>query len=106
MAIPLYKNDPIVPNFDLSVKDYAIGGQLLTMRMTFNGHDTIVLTKEQIKHKMAMQLAQAMVDNNVIEFTRQVDHLTLNVNIHARCYMAPDSQVKILRIHEASINHR
>ena len=106
MAIPYYKNDPIVPNFDLNVKEYAIGGKLLTMRMIFNEYDATALTKEQIKEKMTIQLAQAMVDNSMIEFTRQVDHSTLNVMIHARCYMAPDTQVKILRIHESSINHR
>jgi hypothetical protein len=106
MAILHYKDDSIVPNFDLNVKEYAIGGKLLTMRMTFNEYDSTVLTKEQIKEKMAINLAQAMVENNMIEFTRQVDHSTLNVMIHARCYMAPNEQVKILRIHEASINHR
>lgn len=82
---------------DFEIKEYAIGGKLVTMRLVIGGYEAELLTKEQIKQKMASQLAQAMVDNKLIEFTKLVDPMTANVIIHGRCYVAPNEQVKIIR---------
>ena len=93
-----FNNDPSRPyNFDLDIKEYAIGGKLLTASL-MSDEDTIQsMGKDFIKEKLAIQLAMGMLENKMVEFTSMRDHLTLSIKIHARCYLTPDNQVKIIR---------
>lgn len=93
-----FNNDPIRPyNDNLDIKEYAIGGKLLTAILTVDEDTIQSMGKDFVKEKMALQLAMGMLENNMIEFTSMRDHTTLSMRIHARCYLAPDNQVKIIR---------
>lgn len=89
-------NDPSF-NPNVNIKEYAIGGKLITVSQIINEELLKDIPRDVIKEKMAMELARCMVENKLIEFTSQRDISTLQLRIYARCYLAPDGQVKILR---------
>jgi hypothetical protein len=92
-------NDPFDSKFD--VKDYAIGGKLIQASLDLTITDQMRFTddelKREIKRRMSQDIARFMVESNLIEFTRIQNPTDLTMRIHARCYLAPDGQVKILR---------
>ena len=101
---PLHTNviDPFEVEFN--VKDVAIGGKLLTVSLELNPLDEMTFVnpddyKRAVKQKIASELARAMIESNLVEFTQMVSSTNMGKVIHARCYLAPDNQVKILRIH-------
>jgi hypothetical protein len=100
MAILHYKPDgynPIPMHDDIvNIKECAIiGGKLLTGTLTFN--ESKLLSPDEIKSQLAKILADAMIQNNLIEFTKRYDSLNCQNIINARCYLAPNDQVKIIR---------
>ena len=87
--------------------DYPIGGKLLSTSVDITFADTNrFLTdddfKNAIKQRMATHLVKCMMENNLIEFTKIEDSKTGSYRLHARCYLAPNDQVKILRTHYGS----
>lgn len=95
-----------VPTFE--TYDYVIGGKLVVgravMDQTFmqlvNGGDQDA--RKNVKHSLIMQMAEHMLENQLVEFTQQKSH---NPNtfeeetvIMIRAYIAPSDQVKILRL--------
>lgn len=91
---------------DFSVRQVAIGGKLVQASIELNPIDTMNFKtnddlKRAIKQKVAAELARAMIESNLIEFTRLPQLGSGTDIIHARCYLAPDNQVKILRIEHA-----
>lgn len=88
----------------VNVQDIAIGGKLITVSLEPNPLDEMTFAspddyKRAVKMKIATDLARVMIESNLIEFTQMLSSTTMGKVIHARCYLAPDSQVKILRIH-------
>lgn len=92
---PWWERDP--PRSNLDIKEYAIGGKLITASQIINEELLKDIPRDVIKEKMAMELARGMLENKLIEFTSQRDISSLQIKIYARCYLAPDTQVKILR---------
>jgi hypothetical protein len=101
----------IVDELDLIFKDtifkftdHLIGGKLVissvkipvSLLMQVN-NDTEL--KDTMKQTMAKNLVAYMISENLIEFTQRYDPSSQGYELHARCYIAPDSQVKILRTH-------
>ena len=92
---------------ELDVTDISIGGKLLSAKLEVNTMDEMSFRdndeyRRAIKQKIASELARAMIESNLIEFTQISSAVNLGCKtIHARCYLAPDNQVKILRIHHA-----
>ena len=88
--------------FDFNYKEFAIGGKLVTGKIcipestgvNFADHEM----KEYVRTSMSIKLAEHMMANGLIEFTYMVDHISLDRVIHARCYLATNEQVKILRM--------
>lgn len=103
---PLWTKDHEPFDFDFNVTDIPIGGKLIQAhlelspmeRMNFVSDDEY---KRAIKRKMASELARFMIEANLIEFTHLPQNHTGNDIIHARCYLAPNGDVKILRTHYA-----
>lgn len=90
--------------FKFDTKDYAIGGKLVgtSFNVTFADVDRFLSDddfKNAIKATMAKSLVNFMMENKLIEFTKIRDPNTDSFRLHARCYLAPDDQVKILRTH-------
>lgn len=81
---------------DLTTKDYAIGGRLITAKCSrsdiFENE-----TKNNIKSILAEQIVMYMMENNLIEYTKIPDLYNGSTTYIARCYIAPNEQVKILR---------
>ena len=77
--------------------DIAIGGKLVSVNINLSYSDTINLTPDAIKLRIADHLVKYMIENKLIEFTKRDDPISLSQKINARCYLAPDSEVRILR---------
>ena len=107
-----FTNDPAQfhcadEEFTFKTMDYPIGGKLLSTSLDITFADTNrFLTdddfKNAIKQRMATHLVKCMMENNLIEFTKIEDSATGSYRLHARCYLAPNDQVKILRTHYGS----
>ena len=96
--------DPFEMN--LTTYDVPIGGKLLQASMELNAIDQINFKsdddyKRAIKQRIAADLARAMIEGKLIEFTHLPQPSTGRDTIYARCYLAKDSDVKILRMHYA-----
>lgn len=77
--------------------DIAIGGKLVNVNITLSNFDTISLNPDAIKWRVADHLVKYMIENKLIEFTKQENLLENSTIINARCYLAPDDNVRILR---------
>ena len=84
--------------------DYAIGGKMIVGRaeMTENfrmmledGDATAIM---QIKEKLTRDLVHHMLENKLVEFTHHDDPITMRRQLAIRAYLAPNDQVKILRL--------
>jgi hypothetical protein len=94
--------DPL--DFNFTYKDVVIGGKMVrgTIRVpkdkmvsVYSDHEL----KQYLRTSMATQLAEYMISNGLVEFTQMRDNITLDTLVNARCYLAPNDQVKILRMH-------
>lgn len=104
MAIlpPTTYEDPFDVPFDVNFTDYAIGGKLVHVRLVVSDIERIEFQnscrfREEMKDKLAMMLVKHMLEKNLIEFTHLPDMATGDDILHARCYLAPDAQVKVMR---------
>lgn len=82
-------------NDTVDIEKYAIGGQMITVAMSIQY--LAAITDNHVKQELAVKLAYAMIENKLIEFTRQEDPYTDEIKFRARAYVAPDTQVRILR---------
>ena len=97
-------NVSIADTFDFNCKEVAIGGKLVMGKIcipesadvNFADHEM----KEYVRTSMAIKLAEHMMANGLVEFTYMVDRISFDRVVHARCYLAPSEQVKLLRIHD------
>jgi hypothetical protein len=78
-------------------KEYAIKGELLTVKYSLPEHQYAAVGPEGVKKEMALMMAEAILEKH-IEFTKLMDPLTLEYRFHARVYLAPKDQVQILRV--------
>jgi hypothetical protein len=97
--------DAFDPVIDFSVKDLAIGGKLVKVVHEISGYDVAKCStetefKNYVKRTLAMQLATYMIEHNLVEFTQFENLSTQMHTVAARCYLAPNEQVKLLRIHD------
>ena len=84
--------------------DYAIGGKMVVgksnlsesyrMMMEDGDKEAINAVKSELIHQMALY----MLENKLVEFTYQDDPITFSRQIAVRAYLAPNDQVKILRL--------
>ena len=92
-------SDPI-----FEAHDYAIGGKMVVGRAEMDESFTMLLQdgdKDAVKHikeKLIHDMAQYMLENNLVEFTHVDDPLTFRRKIAVRAYLAPNDQVKVLRL--------
>ena len=105
MAIntPNWGIDPY-SDFNFTYKDIAIGGKMVTGTIRVPEHKMLSYGTEQefrqfLKTSMAHQMTEYMISNGLVEFTQMRDNITFDTLVRARCYLAPNDQVKILRMH-------
>ena len=92
-------------DFNFTYKDVAIGGKLVKGHISLHESKMMAISseaemREYVRTMMAKQLAEYMIAGGLIEFTQMKDNVTLYTTITARCYLAPNDQVKILRTHD------
>ena len=84
--------------------EYAIGGKMVVGRATLSdqfrmmmedGDATAIM---QIKEKLTRDLVHHILENKLVEFTHHDDPTTMDRQIAIRAYLAPNDQVKILRL--------
>jgi hypothetical protein len=106
MAIntPNWGIDPY-SDFNFTYKDVAIGGKLVQGTSHVPEYKMIAVRdhelKQYLKSSMAQQMSEYMISNGLVEFTQMRDNITFDTLVKARCYLAPNDQVKILRTHYA-----
>ena len=89
------------PKFD--THEYAIGGKMVVGRATMTDSYKLMIEDgdkeaiDKLKSDLIHQMAQYILENNLVEFTHYDDPITLSRQVAVRAYLAPDSQVKILR---------
>ena len=89
------------PKFD--THEYAIGGKMVVGRATMTDSYKLMVEDgdkeaiDKLKSDLIHQMAQFILENNLVEFTHYDDPITFNRQVAVRAYLAPDSQVKILR---------
>lgn len=91
-------------DFEFTYKEIAIGGKLVEGTIRVTEHKIASYRSEHefkqfLKTTMAHQMSEYMISNGLIEFTQKRDFKTLDSTVKARCYLAPNDQVKILRTH-------
>ncbi len=91
--------DPVFQSYD-----YVIGGKMVVGRATMTDHYRMMLedgdddARQNIKRELIMQMADYMLQNNLVEFTYQDNPMDMSRTIAVRAYLAPNDQVKILRL--------
>jgi len=97
MALP-----PIPPlsNITFDTYDYAIGGKMVHVSSSYS--DSFIelqnqSSKEAMKMDLATRLAKFMIENQLMEFTQSKSPMG-TTTVHARVYLAPDAQIKVLRL--------
>ena len=84
--------------------EYAIGGKMVVGRaemsedyrmMIENGDEWAI---KSVKEKLIRDMVSYMLENKLVEFTHYDDPIDYSRKIAVRAYLAPDNQVKILRL--------
>jgi hypothetical protein len=88
---------------DFKIYDYTIGGKMVVGRASMEHSYAVQMNtdfdfRDEVKKKLIMDMAQCILENNLVEFTQYDDPLTGTKNIAVRAYLAPNDQVKILRL--------
>lgn len=84
--------------------DYAIGGKMVMARAEMDSEYTRLLQDgdadavKNVKTKLIHDMAQFILENNLVEFTHYDDPLSFRRQIAVRAYLAPNDQVRILRV--------
>ena len=91
--------------FDYEEITLAIGGKGIKVYTSVSTLDMIDMRNDQalinkLKHDMALELANHMMKDKLLEFTEFYDNISQRYKISARCYLAPDDQVKLLRVNK------
>jgi hypothetical protein len=91
-------------DFEFTYKDIPIGGKLVQGTIRISADKMVAVgsnheLKQFLRSTMAQQMSEYMISNGLVEFTQMKDHITFDTIVKARCYLAPNDQVKILRTH-------
>lgn len=74
-----------------------VKGEMILVEKVVDTTHVNLPDKEQIKKELAEQLAQKILESNLVEFTRQDDFKTDLVTFRARAYLTPDEKIRVLR---------
>ncbi len=60
----------------------------------------LVYNTDAFKMSLASQLAKALLEKRLIEFTRHLDPIQGSTTVRIRAFLVPDDNIRILRIAE------
>ncbi len=83
--------------------DYSIGGKMVVGKAVLDDSyshlmNTDYEARKKVKEHLIHQMAEYILENNLVEFTQMDDPVTFRKHIAVRAYLAPNDQVKILRL--------
>jgi len=96
-----YKPDDILT---FSTYDYPIGGKMVVGKASMSeDYSDIIKSGDAnaimfMKKELINQLTKFMLENNLVEFTSWDDPVHGKKHLAVRAYLAPDDQIKILRV--------
>lgn len=85
--------------------DYAIGGKMVVGKTVISETHKLMIEEgnidviRAIKRELIGQMADFMIEQKLVEFTYYDDPLSFSRSIAVRAYLAPNDQIKILRVH-------
>lgn len=87
---------------DFKTYDYTIGGKLVVGRAVIDPiYEQLMLgdqeARQQVKEKLITDMAQYMLENNLVEFMQQ-KNVDMTTTVVVRAYLAPNNEIKILRL--------
>ena len=91
-------SDPI-----FETHDYIIGGKMVVGKTVLTDEYQVLMKTDnearlRVKKELIHQMAEFMLENNLVEFTQYKDPVLFHTHIAVRAYLAPNDQVKILRL--------
>ena len=83
--------------------DYIIGGKMVVGKTVLTDEYQVLMNTDnearlRVKKELIHQMAEFMLENNLVEFTHYKDPVLFHTHIAVRAYLAPNDQVKILRL--------
>ena len=83
--------------------DYIIGGKMVVGKTVLTDEYQVLMNTDnearlRVKKELIHQMAEFMLENNLVEFTQYKDPVLFHTHIAVRAYLAPNDQVKILRL--------
>ena len=87
-------------NLKFEAHDYAIGGKMVVGRATMSESYRMLLedAKKAVKSELIHKMAEFILENNLVEFTYHDNPMDNSRQIAVRAYLAPNDQVRILRL--------
>jgi hypothetical protein len=84
----------------IEIKSFDLCFKSLICRWDLSDYDTLgrIITVNEIKQRFAHQIAEAMIELKLVEFTKLEDTISGIASFRARAFVLPDNQVKTLRI--------
>ena len=86
----------------MEYNEYAIGGKMIVARVAVP--DNVMArdlsdekARQEVRELLVQELASAILSKQLCEITQQREAHSYKTLIAARCYVAPDSTVKLLR---------
>lgn len=91
-----------ITNTPVSITDHLIQGQMICVSYSINDSAAVHFQnddefKEHVRNIVAKKLADEIIKNKLAEFTFESNKLTQQVLVRGRCFLTPNSDVKILR---------
>jgi len=98
--------DPSFDSFEVKAEDYVIGGKMVTGEFLASAEMFVKIRSnlefsELVKYELAVRLAKVMIEKQLLEYTMEEDYVNQAKKIRVRGYLAPNDQVKILRLHRS-----
>lgn len=84
----------------ITTEDLAtIQGKMVIGRLTLSSLDMVKFSDQTdiLKQTLVRQMVEYIINNKLVEFTKQDDPVTCETRIAVRAYLAPNDQVKLLR---------
>jgi hypothetical protein len=98
--LDMFENIWIAPD----VQDHAIGGKMVRIGLRITDSQRMIMDDQEwrrhVRGLLANELAQTLLDQNLMETTSWTDPTTGTIQIQARCFMTPSSDVRILRTYK------
>ena len=87
---------------DVNVEEIAIGGKMITIRTEISDSSLVHMDDETwrqtIRSELAHKLATFILEAGYCEITTMQMPTSFGKSVAIRCYLAPNDQVKLLRV--------